>query len=133
MAKFFGHSAARASLAYIRDNADVIYIMPSANGGAYAFSWTNATASNIVSANISATDFTLASVASDGGGVVMTVGAKTSQAIEGSGTATHLMLGNSSAQRMLYTTTVSAQVLSSGNTVDIGSWTVTVLQSANNA
>lgn len=130
MAKFYGYTAARTPLEYIRDNADVLYVMPSAQGGIDAITWADVTASNIVSANVSSADF---SIASSSVGPALTIGAKNGQSIEGSGTATHLLLGNTSAQRVLYVTTVSAQVLSSGNTVDIGSWTVTSLQSANNS
>ena len=105
MAKFYGHSAAAASLSYIRDNADVLYVMGSANGGAFDFSWTNATASNIVSAFVSAGIFTIASTSV---GPAMAIAAMNSQGINGSGTATHLLLGNVSAQRILYVTTVSS-------------------------
>ena len=123
MAKHMGHSANRASLAYIRDNADVLYLLTNSAEAA--------TAGNIVvSAVVSSADFTLASANQ---GVVMTIGAKNSQNIEGSGNATHLALQSVSATRRLILTTVSAQVLASGNTVNIASWTVTANASANNA
>lgn len=123
MAKMMGHSANRASLAYIRDNADVCYLLiNSAN---------DASAGNIVvSAVVSSADFTIASAAQ---GAVMTIGAKNSQGIEGSGAVTHLALQTVSGTRRLVLTTVSAQTLASGNTVNIGSWTVTANASANNA
>ena len=125
MVKRFGYSAASASLEYVRDNSDVCYLLSS---GAATFA--QVTASSIVSANISGADFTLASSSV---GPALTIGAKTSQSVEGSGNATHLYLVSTSAQRINYITTVSAQILTSGNTVDIGSWSVTALQSANNA
>ena len=123
MAKHMGFSANRASVAYIRDNADVMYLLLD--------SGTDASAENIiVSASISSADFTIASAAQ---GVVMTIGAKNSQSIEGSGNATHLALQTVSATRRLILTTVSAQVLASGNTVNIASWTVTANASATNS
>ena len=122
MAKHMGFSANAASVAYVRDNADVMYLLiNSAN---------DASAGNIVvSAVVSGADFTIASAAQ---GVVMTVGAKNSQSIEGSGNATHLALQTVSGTRRLVLTTVSAQVLASGNTVNIASWTVTSNASASN-
>ena len=125
MAKRFGYSAAAASLSYIRDNVDVIYVLGS--GGA---SYAEVTASSIVSANMSAADITIACANQ---GPVMTVGAKNNQAIEGSGTATHAYLVNTSAQRILYVTEITSQVLSSGNTVNLGTWTVTANQTASNS
>lgn len=118
-----GWSANRASLAYVRDNADVLYLL--SNSG------TEATVGNIiVSAVVSGADFTLACAAQ---GTVFTIGAKNSQSIEGSGNATHLALQTVSATRRLVLTTVSAQILASGNTVNIASWTVTANASANNS
>ena len=128
MVKFVGFSAARAMLAYIRDNSDQIFLIPSGNPTSYA-ACTGA-ASGIVSANVSAADF---SIASGTPGPVLTMGAKNSQPIEGSGLANHIAYCNSSAERINYITTVSAQVLSSGNTVNLGATTITALQSANNA
>ena len=123
MAKHMGFSANRASVGYVRDNSDVMYLLTdSANA---------ASAGNIVvSAVVSSADFTIASAAQ---GVVMTIGAKNSQSIEGSGNATHLVLQSVSGTRRLIQTTVSAQILASGNTVNIASWTVTANASANNA
>jgi hypothetical protein len=123
MAKHMGWSANRSSIAYVRDNSDVMYLLSdSAN---------SATAGNIVvSAVVSSADFAVASAAQ---GAVMTIGAKNSQSIEGSGNATHLALQTVSGGRRLLLTTVSAQVLASGNTVNIASWTVTANASANNA
>ena len=123
MAKMMGFSANRASVAYVRDNADVMYLLTNSAEAA--------TAGNIVvSAVVSSADFTIGSAAQ---GVVMTIGAKNSQSIEGSGNATHLALQSVSGSRRLILTTVSAQVLASGNTVNIASWTCTSNSSANNA
>ena len=125
MAKRFGFSAAAASLTYIRDNVDVGWVMGS--GGA---TYQDCTASYIVSSNVSSADLTIACAAQ---GPVLTVGAKNNQLIEGSGTATHFYLVNSSAERILFITEITSQVLSSGNTVNLGTWTVTANQTANNS
>lgn len=123
MAKHMGFSANAAGLGYIRDNSDVMYLLSD--------SATSVSAGNlIVSAVISGADLSIASGAQ---GAVLTIGAKNSQSIEGSGQATHLALQTVSGSRRLLLTTVSAQVLASGNTVNIASFTVTANASANNA
>lgn len=123
MAKHMGHSANAASLGYVRDNSDVMYLLSDSGNAASA-------GNIVVSAVVSSADFTLASAAQ---GAVLTIGAKNSQSIEGSGNATHLALQTVSGSRRLVLTTVSAQVLASGNTVNIASWTITANASANNA
>lgn len=127
MAKKFGFSAAAASLAYIRDNATRMYICASAP---QSFSAASNQPNMIVSANVSAADFALASAAT---GAQLTIGAKPSQAIEGSGTATHAALVGTSGSVLLYVVNVSAKVLASGDTVSTTSFTITVLASANNS
>lgn len=128
MAKRLGFSAVSQNIRYVAQNADVMYLVTtgtevsgSAAGGGQA---------HIVSCNVSSADFTVASAAQ---GAVLTVGAKNSQIVDGSGTATHLILVSTSGTRFLLQTTVSSQVLASGNTVNIASWTVTANASANNA
>lgn len=127
MAKYLGYSALSSWLRYIRDNSDALYL-----ANAAALSYASLTGANgfIVSANVSATDFTVASAAA---GAVLTVGAKNSQNVEGSGNATHLYLVTVSSSRIVFVTTVSAQILASGNTVNIGSFTVTANVSASNS
>lgn len=125
MAKYMGFSAATQNIRYIRDNAQVLYLADVATYTAATIA-----ANAIVSANVSSADFTIASAAA---GATLTVGAKNSQPVEGSGNATHLYLTATSGSRILLVTTVSSQVLASGNQVNIASWTVTALASANNA
>jgi hypothetical protein len=127
MAKRYGYSAAAASLAYVRDNASVVYVCTTAPA---SFSAASNQPQMIVSANVSSADLT---IASGGTGPVLTIGAKNSQTIESSGSATHLAIARTSGSTLLFVTNVSSQVLASGNTVNIGSWTITQLQSANNA
>jgi len=128
MAKRMGFSAAAASLSYIRDNSTALWITGS--GGAANVSVLATANGHIVSANISAADFTIASA---NAGPVLTIAAKSSQSVDGSGTGTHLYLGSVSANRINYVTEMTSLVIASGGTVTIGTWTVTALQTANNS
>jgi hypothetical protein len=118
----FGYSAARAPLAYIRDNADVLRVITTA-ATRYAET-TGQSGNQCVSANVSAADFTIASGAT---GPVLTVATKRNQLIKGNGVVTHIALTRASATSLLLLTTCSAQALVSGggNLVDIASWTAT--------
>lgn len=127
MSKKYGFSAAAASLAYIRDNATTIFVCSSAP---QSYSAASNQPNMIVSAGASAADFVITSAAT---GALLTIAAKTGHTIDGSGTATHLAVVSVSGSRLLYVTNASSQVLSSGNTVTINSWTITNLASANNA
>ena len=127
MAKYLGYSALSSWLRYIRDNSDVMYL---ASGAGHAYATLTGANGYIVSANVSAADF---SIASANAGSVLTIGAKNSQPVEGSGLANHLYLVTTSGSRIVFVTTVSAQVLASGNTVNIGSTTVTANASASNS
>lgn len=101
-----------------------------ANGAGKSFATLTGANGFICSANVSAADLV---VASANAGATLTIGAKNSQPVEGSGNADHLYLVTVSGSRILLVTTVSAQILASGNTVNVGSWTVTALVSANNS
>lgn len=128
MAKFYGYSANSQNLQYVRDNAHVLYLATSADK-----TYAQLTANNayIVSSNISGADFSIASAAQ---GTVLTIGAKNNQPVEGSGNATHLYLVSTvSGARICLVTTVSSQILASGNTVNVASWTVTANICANNS
>ena len=136
MAKYLGWSSLTQNFRYIISNAGemILYLAPSST--LTVAQLTALGSAFIVSALVSATDFTLASA---NAGAVLTIGAKNNQLVEGSGNATHLYLVTSSGGaaaatgRILLVTTVSAQILASGNTVNIASWTVTALMSANNS
>lgn len=54
----------------------------------------------------------------------VTIGAKSGVSVTGSGTATHVAITDGT--NLLYVTTVTSQALTSGNTVTIPSWKVTV-------
>lgn len=57
-------------------------------------------------------------------GRTLTVSARSDLDVDASGTATHVALDDGSA--LLAVTTVAPQALTAGNTVTIGSWTVTL-------
>lgn len=120
-----GFSAARAGLAYLRDNADVLRVLTTA-ATRYAETTTNS-GNLLVSAAVSAADY---SIASGSTGPVLTIGTKRNHRVEINGQATHVALVRVSANTLLLTANCSVQNLVSGNFVDIPSWTVTNEQSA---
>jgi hypothetical protein len=125
MPKSMGFSAARASLAYVRDNADVLLVL---NTAAMSYAQTTGNSNNqLVSANISAADF---SIASGSVGPVLTIADKTGHLIQQAGLATHIALTGASATRLLLLSNVCAVALTVGHLIDIPSWTVTHEQSA---
>lgn len=67
-------------------------------------------------------DFTISD--GDTSGRKVEVGAKAGVPVDTSGTATHIALCD--ATRLLYVTTCTSQVLTSGNTVDFPAWDVEV-------
>lgn len=67
-------------------------------------------------------DYTIAD--GDTSGRKVTVAAKAGVPVDTSGTATHVSLTD--ATRLLYVTTCTSQVLTSGNTVDFPAWDVEV-------
>lgn len=65
-------------------------------------------------------DFTLA--AGDTSGRKVTVAAKTGVSVSSSGTVTHVALLDVTNSKLLLVTTTTSQGVSSGGTVDFGSW-----------
>lgn len=68
------------------------------------------------------TDFTKAN--GDTSGRKVTVASKADQAVDSSGTATHVALCDGT--RLLYVTTCTSQVLTAGNTVTFPAWDVEI-------
>jgi hypothetical protein len=125
MPKRMAFSAARAPLAYIRDNCFVLRVLSTA---AVNYAQTTGNSGNqLVSANVSAADF---SIASGSTGPVMTVAQKTNHPVEVSGQATHIAITRTSGTSILILTNCSNQTLAAGHFVDIPSWTITSEQSA---
>lgn len=73
---------------------------------------------------MSAGDFVKANGTPNGRKV--TVAAKTDVPVTATGSATHVVLTKASGSVLKYVTTVDAQTVTSGNTVDIGSWAITI-------
>lgn len=82
----------------------------------------NAISASLASATLASGDFTKADGTPNGRQV--TVAQKSSVPITATGSATHVAIVDDT--NLLYVTTVTAQTLTSGNTVTIPSWTVTV-------
>ena len=82
---------------------------------------TYALASVTMTAN---TDYTKADAA--GGGRQVTVAAKSGVSISASGTATHIALVTTGDSTLRYVTTCTSQALTSGGTVDIPAWKITI-------
>lgn len=76
----------------------------------------------LASVTVASGDFTKAAGSPNGRQV--TVAAKSGVAVTASGTALHVAICD--ASNLLYVTTVTSQALTSGNTVTIPSWKVTV-------
>ena len=70
------------------------------------------------------TDFTKAN--GDVSGRKVTIAAKSGVSVTASGTATHLAIARTSDTTLRYVTTVTSQVLTSGNTCNIPAWKVEV-------
>lgn len=81
----------------------------------YALATANATA---------VTDFPKA--AGTPSGRKVTVAAKSGTSVTASGTATHIAVCRTTDSSLRYVTTCTSQVLTSGNTVNIPSWTITI-------
>lgn len=70
------------------------------------------------------TDFTKA--AGSPSGRKVTVAAKSSVPVDTTGTATHIALVRSTDSSLRYVTTCTSQALTSGNTVNIPAWAITI-------
>lgn len=70
------------------------------------------------------TDFTKADAG--GGGRQVTVAAKNGVSVTASGTATHIALVRTADSSLRYVTTCTSQALTSGNTVNIPAWVISI-------
>lgn len=73
-------------------------------------------------------DFTAAN--GDTSGRKLTVAAKSAVPVDTTGTGTHIALLDVTNSKLLYVTTTTSQGVSSGGTVDIGSWKVEIADPA---
>lgn len=78
----------------------------------------------LASVAVASGDFTKADAA--GGGRQLTIAAKNGLTASASGTATHIVLAKASDSTYRYATTCTAQGITSGNSVNVPSWVITV-------
>lgn len=69
-------------------------------------------------------DFTAAN--GDTSGRKLTIAAKAAVPVDASGTVTHVALLDVTNSKLLYVTTTTSQGISSGGTVDIGTWKIEI-------
>jgi hypothetical protein len=78
----------------------------------------------LASASLVGGDFTKADAT--GGGRKVTVSAIADVSVATSGTATHIVVANASDSTLRYVTTCTSQAITSGNFVNVPSWSITV-------
>lgn len=117
MAKAVGDSVLDGAFAIV-DNA-VRMAVCSSQPATYAA----IAAATLAQATMTGADFTVAD--GDTSGRKVTIAAKAGVSITASGSATHIVLHDNSST-LLYVTTVPTQALTSGGTVDIGSWKIEI-------
>lgn len=88
-----------------------------------SYSQANATYA-LADVTVASGDFTNAN--GDTSGRKCTVAAKNAVPVDASGTVTHVALLDVANSKLLYVTTTSSQGVSSGGTVDFGSWKVEI-------
>jgi hypothetical protein len=114
----FGFSAAAATLAYIRDNSNRLFIATTAPN---SYSAASTQPQMIASGAVAAGNFTLVSGEP---GPTLTLDAQTIF-VEGSGSASHAILARSSGSTILAVTEVcGTQNIASGNTIAFGAWEI---------
>jgi hypothetical protein len=124
MAKLMPLSTADAFFDYI-DQADTVYVCSGASAPAdraAAIAASLATTSMTVDTG----DYTKSGAA--GAARVLTIAAKGPFSVTATGDATHIVLCRTADASMRYVTTCTTQTLTSGNTVTVPSWTITLNQ-----
>lgn len=116
MAKYAHDDVMDAALNILKNNVTRVTVC-SAQPTTYAEG--NATYA-LADVTVDSTDFTLAN--GDTSGRKVTVAAQTAVPVDSSGTATHVALLDVANSKLLYVTTTTSQGVSSGGTVDIGSF-----------
>lgn len=120
MAKVAPNAMIDASLAYV-EGSDCITVC-SAEPADYTAAYT--TLKMAGTSALTTASYAIADAA--GGGRQITIAATTGLSIDVSTAATHLALVNTGDSTMRYVTTVTSQELTSGGTVDIPAWIITI-------
>jgi hypothetical protein len=117
MAKSVHNDVLDAALNVIRNSATRMTLC---NAEPTTFTQANATFA-LADVTMASGDFTIADGAT---GRRATVAAKAGVPVDTTGTGNHLALIDVAGSKLLYVTTTTAQGVSQGGTVDIGSWTI---------
>ena len=120
MAKFAHNDVMDAALNVLKNNATR---MVACSAQPTTYTEGNATYA-LADVTMASGDFTLAD--GDSSGRKVTVGAKAGVTVDASGTVTHVCLLDVTNSKLLYVTTTTSQGVSSGGTVDIGTWKVEI-------
>lgn len=120
MAKFAHDDVMDAALNVLKNNATR---MVACSAQPTTYTEGNATYA-LADVTMASGDFTLAD--GDSSGRKVTVGAKAGVTVDASGTVTHVCLLDVTNSKLLYVTTTTSQGVSSGGTVDIGTWKVEI-------
>lgn len=120
MAKWLPFDTASLPLIQIRDNVSLMYVVTSA-----VYLQADVSANMLISANVSAGEFILVSAVD---GPQLAIEPQNGLIAEANGISTHIVLSNGSA--ILYLTDCSSRPFITGDIVNLGSWTITVPQSA---
>lgn len=124
MAKSVHDDVLDAALNYLKTNATRMCLC-----SAEPTTYTQAiTTYELADVTMASGDFTIAN--GDTSGRKVTVAAKSAVAVDASGTGTHVALVDVTNSKLLYVTTCPSQGVSSGGTVDIGSWKVEIADPA---
>jgi hypothetical protein len=116
MAKLVHDNVLDAALNYVKNNATLMIVcstQPTTRAEAV-------TTYALADVAMTGTDFTVAN--GDTSGRKVTVGAKSAVPVDATGNAQHIALVD--ATNLLYVTTCTAQVVTSGNTVDVPAWKI---------
>lgn len=124
MAKSVHDNVLDAALNYIKSNGDRLFVC-TAQPTTYAEA---GTASNLATGTIGTGDYTGPADGTTAGtlGRRLKVNEKASVSITATGTASHVGIGYSASSLLLYVTTCTAQALTSGGTVTVPEWWITI-------
>lgn len=120
MAKAVHDDVLDAALNYIKNNCAKITVC-SAQPTTYAEGNADFALADVA---VDSSDFTNAN--GDTSGRKLTIGAQLTVPVDANGTATHIALLDTANSKLLYVTTCSSQVLTSGNEVNLPAWDIEI-------
>lgn len=123
MGKLVHDNVLDAALNYIKNNCDQISVCAD-TPTTYALATTAGNVRLALKTGLTSTDYT--GPADDTSGRKLSINQHALISVANSGTATHIALTRSGTSELSYVTTCTAQELTSGNTVTIPSWTISI-------